>query len=171
VTLEKRRKRTIDAILLSLLLLDVTLSVWAFFFPDAWFSVFHGVPRVDPQGLLPRMAANWAAFAVFQTVALVRWRRRPYWLAVAAGLRLSDIFTDWTYLVACHDVTWFGRIALLAASPMNVLAGWQLLRLYSASEAGAVPPPAPEGHAGNENCASPRSRPTDRVSKSDPRDP
>jgi hypothetical protein len=86
------------------------------------------------------MAANWAAFGLFQIVALVRWRPRPYWLAVAAGLRLSDIFTDWTYLVACHDVTCFGTVALLAASPLNAVAGWRLLRYYSASEASAVPP-------------------------------
>ncbi len=132
MTVEKRGERTLDAILLSLVLLDLALSVWAFCFPQAWFSAFHGVAYVDPEGLLPRMAANWAAFALFQAVALLRWRRGPHWLAVAAGVRLSDIFTDWTYLLFCHDVTWFGRVALFAASPMNAVAGWRLLRAYSA---------------------------------------
>jgi hypothetical protein len=131
-----------DALLAALAAVDVTLAAWALASPRLWFAAFHGASYVDPEGLLPRMAANWAAFALFQLVALARWRKNPTWLAVAAGLRLSDIFTDWTYLAACHDVTWFGRAALLAASPLNVVAGWRLLRAHAAATRAAEPPAA-----------------------------
>lgn len=123
-------KRGIDALLLGLIALDATISVTAFFFPAAWYSLFHGAVYVDPQGLLRRMAANWAAFALVQLVALCRWRARPHWLAVVAGARLGDMFTDWTCLYFCHDVTWLGRIGFAAASPFNVLAAWFLLRSF-----------------------------------------
>jgi len=137
-----RGSRANDALLAALAALDVTLATWALASPRLWFAAFHGVPYVDPEGLLPRMAANWAAFALFQLVALARWRKNAAWLAVAAGLRLSDIFTDWTYLAACHDVTWFGRAALLAASPLNVLAGFRLLRAHAAASAPSADPSA-----------------------------
>ena len=140
--IDERKRWTIDATLAALLALDLTLAVWAFAFPDAWFAAFHGVARVDPEGLLPRMGANWSAFALFQATALARWRKQPVWLAVAAGLRLSDIFTDWTYLAACHEITWFGRAALLAAGPANVVAGVTLLRAHAkvTTAADAGPP-------------------------------
>jgi hypothetical protein len=125
-------ERKIDATLAALLALDVTLTVVAFFFPGLWFALFHGVPYADPEGFLRRCGANWAGFALFQAIALRRWRRAPWWLAVAAGLRLSDIFTDWTYLAFAHDLTWFGRISLAATSPMNLVVGLYLLRCYRA---------------------------------------
>ncbi len=124
--------RKIDAVLASLVALDVVLTVVAFGFPSFWVAVFHGVPDDDPQGFLRRCGANWAAFALFQGVALLRWRREPWWLAVAAGLRLSDIFTDWTYLLFAHDTTWFARLSLATTSPANLVVGVYLLRRYRA---------------------------------------
>ena len=133
------RGKPIGALLSSLVLLDVTLTIWAFFFPRLWFAAFHGVPYDDPQGFLKRCAANWAAFALFQLVAWRRWRKQPDWLVVVAGLRLSDIFTDWTYLFSAHDITWFGRVALFAVSPANLAIGWYLLRTYRAMPRAATP--------------------------------
>jgi hypothetical protein len=62
-----------------LLALDVGLAVWGFLFPEAWFRFFHGADYLDPQGLLPRCAANWLAFAIVQACVLLRWRRSPGW--------------------------------------------------------------------------------------------
>ena len=123
--------RKIDVLLISLIVLDVTLSTAAFCCPRFWFTIFHGAEYVDPQGLLPRMAANWAAFALLQIIAYRKWKAQPHWLAVIAGVRLSDMFTDWTYLYFCQDITPFGRIGLFAMSPANVLIGWYLLRAYT----------------------------------------
>src|SRR5262249_7681168 len=114
-------ERKIDLVLGALLALDVTLTVAAFGLPDLWFKLFHGVPYDDPEGFLRRCGANWAAFALFQAIALARWRREPSWLAVTAGLRLGDIFTDWTYLAFARDVTSFAKLSLAATSPANLV--------------------------------------------------
>ena len=53
-------KRT-HALLIFLVAFDVTLTIWAFGFPDLWFKVFHGIGYDDPQGFLRRCGANWAA--------------------------------------------------------------------------------------------------------------
>ncbi len=122
--------KKVYGVLGALVLLDVVLSLWAFVFPDLWFELFHGVPYDDPQGLLPRMGANWTAFALFQVIALFRWHKDRWWLAVVAGIRLSDIFTDWTYLACCADITWFGAFSLAVASPLNLIVGLWLLRIF-----------------------------------------
>ena len=122
--------RRVSAILASLAALDLTLATVGFFFPQLWFTIFHGVDYVDPQGFLRRCAANWLAFGILQAVAYTRWRRQPYWLVLIAGVRLSDIFTDWTYLHFAHDITWFGRVSLFAVSPANLALGFYLLRWY-----------------------------------------
>ena len=123
-------RRRIDILLLGLIALDVALAAAAFSSPRLWYAVFHGVPYVDPQGLLPRMAANWSAFALIQLWAYWNWKSEPHWLAVVAGVRLSDMFTDWTCLYFCRDITLFGRVSLFQVSPANVLIGWYLLRSY-----------------------------------------
>lgn len=135
-------KRRIDALLLFLIALDLAVAAIAFFIPDFWFSFFHGAANVDPQGLLQRMGANWTAFAVVQIIALVRWRKEPSWLAVVAGARLSDMFTDWTCLYFCRDITQLGRLGFLAASPSNVLIGLYLIRCYRRIQAKAGGPVA-----------------------------
>jgi hypothetical protein len=53
-----------SALLFSLVLLDLCLSTGGFFFPEFWFRLFHGVHYIDPEGLLRRSAASWAAFAL-----------------------------------------------------------------------------------------------------------
>jgi hypothetical protein len=126
----KPTRKGIDLTLVGLIVLDVVLTIWAFFFPRDWFFVFHGVLAIDPEGLLRRCGATWAAFTLFQTIALFRWRREPHWLAVVAGLRLSEIFTDWTYLAFAGDVTIFARITLFITSPANLFLGLYFLKSY-----------------------------------------
>jgi hypothetical protein len=118
-------------LLASLVALDLTLAITGFFFPSFWFSLFHAAPYVDPQGLLPRTAASWLAFAIVQTVALVRYEKQPHWLYVVAGLRLGDVLTDWTYIAACAHLTPIGWVLLGVASPGNALAAWYLMRRKS----------------------------------------
>jgi hypothetical protein len=80
--------------------------------------------------LLRRTGAVWAAFTLFQFIALLRWRNQPYWLPLVAGIRLTEVFSDWVYLSFAGSVTWFGRMSLFVAPPTNVLFAWILLRSY-----------------------------------------
>lgn len=109
------------------LVLDVVISVLAWTDPALWFAFFH---ETSPQGfetaLLQRAAGQWAAFALAQGLALYFFRRRPIWLAIMAGIRLSDVFTDLFYLFSAQPLTnhgWF----VLGPLPLINLAGVVLL--------------------------------------------
>ena len=128
-------RASISNVLGGLVIFDVILTSWVFLAPDLWFEVFHGVPYNDPEGFLRRCGANWAAFALFQAVAFLRWRKETYWVAVVAGIRLSDIFTDWTYLGFAAHITPLGALGLALASPMNMISGAWLLYRYRAIQA------------------------------------
>lgn len=127
----------INALLIALVLLDLVLSGCALALPGLWFRFFHAVPYDDPQNLLRRTGAVWAAFALLQLIALFAWQNAPYWLALIAGVRLTEIFSDAVYALTARDMTRYGRITLLAAPPANLLMGLYLiasyLRLTSAS--------------------------------------
>jgi len=133
-------KARTNLLLAGLVVLDIVLSGTCLFFPDLWFRWFHGAPYVDPQGLLRRTGAVWAAFTLLQLIALIRWQRYPHWLVLVAGVRLTEIFSDWTYLFFCSNITWFGRMALLVSPPANLVFGWILLRTW-ARVANAAPVP------------------------------
>ena len=124
------KKVNVYILLGALIVLDATISVVAFLFPAAWFKVFHNASYIDPQGFLRRCAANWLAFAVIQGLAFLKWKKEPYWLAVVAGVRFSDMFTDWTYLWFSSSITIFGRISLFVISPLNLLLGLYFLKAY-----------------------------------------
>lgn len=115
------RRFLTSAFLLFLGLWDAALATVAIAFPGLWFRTFHGAPYVDPQGLLARTGAVWAAFALFHLVALWKWRDAPYLLAVVGGMRLSEVFADLTYLARAQSVTTGGTIGLLLATPSNVV--------------------------------------------------
>ncbi len=123
-------ERRVHGLLGFLVLFDLTLVVWSFGFPQLWFTVFHGTAYDDPEGLLRRCGANWAAFLACQAIAFVRWKRDAVWLAVIAGVRLSDIFTDVTYTFVARDTTWFAKLTLPPMSLCNLLFGLFLLRAY-----------------------------------------
>jgi hypothetical protein len=122
----------VHGILAGLVVFDVVLVIWAFALPDLWFALFH--ESAEPTALtllfLRRCGANWAAFALCQAIAWKRWKDRPVWLAVVAGVRLSDIFTDVTYVVLATDATWFAWATLPAMSAINLWLGLTLLGAY-----------------------------------------
>ncbi|WP_437670720.1 hypothetical protein [Sorangium sp. So ce131] len=127
---DRALERRITALLAALVLVDLTLSIWAFFFPQAWFDAFHGAAYVDPEALLPRTAAGWTGFLLIQVIALVRWRRETWWLLVVAGVRLTEVFTDLVYVLMAGDVTWFAKATLPVTGPLNALFGWWLIRAW-----------------------------------------
>jgi hypothetical protein len=123
--------RAINLLLLFLIALDAVLSVLAIALPHIWFRLIHDQPYVDPQGLLRRTGAVWAAFTLLQALAYARWQAQPYWLVVVAGVRLTELFSDWTYLYVAEQVTWSGRVGLLTAPPANLVMGWFLIKSFS----------------------------------------
>lgn len=115
--MDNKGRLRIHLLLLGLVILDIGLSVVALLFPSLWFQIFHHAPYEDPQGLLRRTGAVWVAFTLLQFIALVRWTRHPHWLVLIAGVRLTELFSDWTYLLFCTSITGAGRLGLLVAPP------------------------------------------------------
>lgn len=124
--------KRVERLLLFLIAVDVALCLVGFGWPALWFELIHGAPAADPQRFLQRTAAAWAAFLVLQVAAYRRFRREPWWLAVIAGVRLSDMLTDWTHALVAPDMTWLGYACLLSAGPVNVAAGVLLIRAHAA---------------------------------------
>ena len=130
------RARIIDSLLIALIVFDLVVAVGAFLFPQLWYRILHDAEYVDPQGLLRRTGAIWAAFTVLQVLALPRWRTAPHWLALVCGIRLSEMFADWTYLAFADHVTPFGTAALIFTLPANLLICWFLFATYRAAARG-----------------------------------
>lgn len=124
--------RVIDAVLAFVVTVDVVLVVWAFGVPELWFELFHLEPEPSSEAmvLLRRCGGNWAAFALFQGIALWYWKRQPVWLAVVAGIRLSDIFTDAVYALTAGDPTWLAQAGLPVMGLLNLLLGWFFLHAF-----------------------------------------
>jgi len=135
--MDNKGRLSIHLLLFALVILDVGLSVTALVFPALWFRVFHGAPYVDPQSLLRRTGAVWVAFTLLQLLALIRWTKYPHWLVLIAGVRLTELFSDWTYLFFCSSITAAGRLGLLVAPPANLLFAWILLRAWKRTQAAA----------------------------------
>jgi hypothetical protein len=111
---------------------DGALFVLSWLRPETWFHLFH---HADPAGLetalLRRAGGQWLAFALVQAIALWRWRAQPLWLVVVAGARVSDFFTDLSYIAAVPSLTPFGWTALIPPAFLNVafaatmMAAWR----------------------------------------------
>lgn len=115
-------KSALDALLVSLIVLDIGLAAIATFAPAIWFTTMHRDVHVDAlhRAFVMRSAGHWLSMALVQGVTLVQWRRAPVWLALTAGTRLSDVLTDVLYFItapARSTAAW-----LLAASPVVNLA-------------------------------------------------
>jgi hypothetical protein len=108
----------------------LVLSATCLFFPDRWFQIFHHAPYVDPQGLLKRTGAVWVAFTLLQLIAFFRWEKAPWWLVLIAGVRLTELFSDWTYILAAQSMTTIGTIGLFIAPPGNLAFGWFFVWAY-----------------------------------------
>jgi hypothetical protein len=123
-------RRRLNGLLVALVIYDVILSATCLLRPDLWYQYIHGADYVDPQGLLLRTGAVWAAFSLFQLIARLKWEVQPMWLALIAGIRLTEVFSDWTYLFVSQDITPFGWFGLFINPPMNVFLGWYFIRTY-----------------------------------------
>jgi hypothetical protein len=138
-------RRTVKLVLLALIVIDIILPVMIFVFPPLWPWLFHGVTHDDTLGLLQRLGAGWAAFCLWQIVAYLNWEREPGWLAVVAGIRLTEIWADWVYVYCADHATLLAWISLGMASPINALAGWYFWRAYRfyKCKSPCAPPPPP----------------------------
>ena len=120
--IERRLRIAILVYLWAALAEDTLLFVLAWIAPDLWFRLFHdSAPAGLEVALLRRSAGQWAAFALAQAIALWLWRKRPEWLAVVAGIRFSDLFTDISYIVAVPSLTQLGWILLLPPALLNLV--------------------------------------------------
>jgi hypothetical protein len=118
---------------------DTALFALAWIAPDLWFRILHAsAPAGLETALLRRSAGQWAAFALAHAIALWRWRKKPEWLAVAAGVRFSDLFTDISYILAAPSLTRIGWIVLIPPPLLNVLGVVIMLRGYRQAR-GPVP--------------------------------
>ena len=114
---------------------DTVHFLMAWLAPDLWFRVFHDAGPVGLEiAFLRRSAGQWAAFAVVQAITLWRWRRNPVWLAVEAGVRFSDLFTDISYVVAAPSLTPLGWILLLPPAALNLIGVVIMLRGYEQAQ-------------------------------------
>jgi hypothetical protein len=138
--MDHRERLRIHLLLLALVVLDIVLSLTALLLPSMWFRIFHEAPYVDPQGLLRRTGAVWVAFTLLQFLALMRWTKHPHWLVLIAGVRLTEPFSDWTYLVFCSTITASGWLGLLLAPPANLVFAWMLMRAWKRTLATAPAP-------------------------------
>ena len=139
--LDRHWTLAVDASLVAAIAVDVGLSVGAFVTPATWFRVLHGslAPDALHVTFLQRCGAQWLAFALLQVATLAAWRRSPRWLAVVAGARLSDLFTDLTYLSVAPDLV-PGAAAMLVP-PCGLNLGMALILLLAHARIG-LPPPA-----------------------------
>ena len=110
-----------------LVILDLFLAAICLFAPERWVYLVHGVTDwADPLGTTRRQGAVWLAFLVFQGIAVFRYKAAPEWLALVAGVRLTEVFSDYVYWWFASDLTWFGHAALWVSSPSNLILGWYL---------------------------------------------
>ena len=131
-TLIDRRLKTLILIYLwGAFIEDVTIFALSWISPQTWFHLFHnntgGALEI---ALLRRSGGQWLAFALGQALTLYLWKRRPEWLALAAGIRLSDLFTDISYLMAAPSLTTFGRMLFPIFPILNLVGVVILLKGY-----------------------------------------
>ena len=136
----RRLKVVILIYLWAALLEDTSLFLLAWLVPDLWFRLLHDVA---PAGLdiafLRRSAGQWAAFALAQGIALACWRKKPIWLAIVAGVRFSDLFTDISYVLAVPSLTTLGWICLLPPPLLNLVGVVIMLRGYREAREDRIP--------------------------------
>jgi hypothetical protein len=113
------------------LLEDSIIFLMSWLAPDVWFRLFHdAVPASLDLAFLRRSGGQWAAFALAQAIALWRWRKQPVWLAIVAGVRFSDLFTDVSYILAVPSLTTLGGWVLMPPPFLNFIGVVILLRGY-----------------------------------------
>ena len=129
----------VNFFLFALVLLDIGLFTMAIFFPERWSETFHGMPYVDPAGLLRRTGGLWVAFTILQAIALFRWQKQPYWLTLIAGVRFTELFSDWITIAVAERMTLMGTLGLLVSPPSNLIFGLILISTYKRLKSGPLP--------------------------------
>ncbi len=129
--IERRLRIAIQIYLWGALVEDSLIFILAWAAPDLWFQLFHhAAPAGLEVALLRRSAGQWAAFALAQAITLAIWRKNPAWLAVAAGIRFSDLFTDISYIAAVPTLTPLGWLVLSPPALLNLLGVVILMKGY-----------------------------------------
>ncbi|MBI2966714.1 MAG: hypothetical protein HYY40_02740 [Bacteroidetes bacterium] len=123
-------KNFITLLLLFLVILDLALSTICLYSPELWFKIMHGTGYADSLGIIRRLGAVWFAFLVFQSAALFLWKKQAWWLVLVAGIRFTEIFSDWVYWYFAENLTWFGYFGLLISPPANLFFGIILIKSY-----------------------------------------
>jgi hypothetical protein len=122
------------------LLEDTIIFLMSWLAPDVWFRLFHdAAPASLDVAFLRRSGGQWAAFALAQAIALWRWRKQPVWLAIVAGVRFSDLFTDVSYILAVRSLTMLGWCVLIPPPFLNFVGVVIMLRGYRQALAPASP--------------------------------
>ncbi len=117
---------------------DAVLFGLSWLAPDFWFQLLHHARAAGLEAaLLRRAGGQWLAFALVQAIALWRWRVQPIWLVVVAGVRISDLFTDISYMLAVPFLTASGWFALVPPPFLNALFVVVMAQAYR--QATAVP--------------------------------
>jgi hypothetical protein len=113
------------------LLEDMIIFLMSWLAPDIWFRLFHdAVPASLDVAFLRRSGGQWAAFALAQAIALWRWQKQPVWLAIVAGVRFFDLFTDVSYILAVPSLTTLGWWLLIPPPFLNFVGVVIMLRGY-----------------------------------------
>ncbi len=133
--------QTLKAVILIFLwgatLEDTIIFALSWLAPDIWFRLFHNAsPASLDITFLRRTGGQWAAFALAQAIALWRWRKQPVWLAVVAGVRFSDLFTDVSYILAAPSLTILGYTLLTPPPFLNLIGVVVMLQGYRLASAG-----------------------------------
>lgn len=137
---DQRLRAVILVYLWTALVEDIVLFLMAWLAPDIWFRVFHAVGSAGLEiAFLRRSGGQWAAFALAQAITLCRWQKYPVWLAVAAGVRFSDLFTDISYILAVPSLTTLGWIFLLPPPLLNLLGVVIMMRGYDQAQHTILP--------------------------------
>ena len=119
---------------------DTVIFVLSWLAPDIWFRLFHDAsPASLDVTFLRRTGGQWAAFALAQGIALWRWRKEPVWLAIVAGVRFSDLFTDVSYVLAAPSLTLLGYAALIPPPFLNFVGVIIMLQGYRQATTAAGP--------------------------------
>ncbi len=133
--IERRLKAFILFYLWWALIEDSLIFLMAWVSPQLWFRVFHStIPNPLEIALLRRSSGQWLAFALAQAITLWRFREHPVWLAVAAGIRFSDLFTDICYILSIPTINFIGYALLLPPALLNLIGVIILLRGFKQAQ-------------------------------------
>ena len=136
--IERRLKTLILVFLWAALVEDTCLFAMSWLAPDVWFRLFHATAPIGLDvALLRRAGGQWLAFALAQAITLWRWRTKPVWLAIMAGVRFSDLFTDISYMLAVPSLTTLGWVLFIPPPALNLIGVVIMLRGYQQTQRAA----------------------------------